>query len=499
MIMNRWRVAVTPAEVPGLVDVRPGWVSDWSSWLRTAEVAPGMPFLVSPRFEYDVRLNGFFRSPRMWSSSPRTQVGYARDLAAFLTFVWTARGVTRWDAVSDKDHLAYLYWRRHDPDGPLVAAATWNRELTGVNQFFRWAVWAGHVPTNPIPQQARRAAPVTAGWAGRSTLDEQRPATVARDTSAARVQWLPAASYRRWRDVGVRGFTAHGLPEPGFRGRWAGRNAVFCDLMIRTGLRLSEQAALTIVEVPRERDGAAYQPFWLPEAIAKGGSARTVYVPGSVVSDLVAYRDCDRVEVIERARAEGRYARIRRPLVVEDPYCRTPRATAVGGQRVKVASLTGEQRLRLLVETEEGLEPAAWWLGEHGLPLSVARWKKMFEEANDRCRAVSVALAVHPHMLRHSFAVITLEQLQRGHLAALGGLSDEQRGHYVRVFGDPLDWVRRLLGHRSVVSTQIYLHTLAELEAQTRRALVPDDWTAPPALADVNAVGSAQAIGGGAG
>jgi integrase len=47
----------------------------------------------------------------------------------------------------------------------------------------------------------------------------------------------------------------------------------------------------------------------------------------------------------------------------------------------------------------------------------------------------------------------------------------------VRVFGDPLDWVRRRLGHRSVVTTQIYLHTLAELDMETRLALVPDDWT----------------------
>ncbi|GAA2788233.1 hypothetical protein GCM10010470_23490 [Saccharopolyspora taberi] len=36
----------------------------------------------------------------------------------------------------------------------------------------------------------------------------------------------------------------------GFRGRWAGRNAAFCDLMVRTGMRLTEQASLTIFELP---------------------------------------------------------------------------------------------------------------------------------------------------------------------------------------------------------------------------------------------------------
>jgi hypothetical protein len=50
------------------------------------------------------------------------------------------------------------------------------------------------------------------------------------------------------------------------------------------------------------------------------------------------------------------------------------------------------------------------------------------------------------------------------------------------VFGDPLDWVRRRLGHRSVETTQKYLHTLAELEMETRMALVGDAWEDPRLL-----------------
>jgi hypothetical protein len=75
--------------------------------------------------------------------------------------------------------------------------------------------------------------------------------------------------------------------------------------------------------------------------------------------------------------------------------------------------------------------------------------------------------------------VVTLEQLQRGHIIALAELSEEARGHYTRIFGDPLDWARRRLGHSSVITTQIYLHALAELEMHTRMALVPDDWEDP--------------------
>ncbi len=150
-----------------------------------------------------------------------------------------------------------------------------------------------------------------------------------------------------------------------------------------------------------------------------------------------------------------------------------------GDATVKVAHLDPMARRELLVETECGLEPAAFWLGEDGLALSSSTWKGVFADANARCDRAGVDLRCHAHMLRHTFAVVTLEQLQRGHVAALAELNVEQRGHYTRIFGDPLDWVRRRLGHRSLTATMVYLHALAELEMHTRMALVPDGWEDP--------------------
>jgi hypothetical protein len=82
--------------------------------------------------------------------------------------------------------------------------------------------------------------------------------------------------------------------------------------MVRTGLRLSEQAALTVFDVPLGRGEGGYQRFWLSEAVAKGRSARWVYVPASIALDLAAYVEWDRAEVVEQARAAGRYAAWRR-------------------------------------------------------------------------------------------------------------------------------------------------------------------------------------------
>jgi integrase len=95
------------------------------------------------------------------------------------------------------------------------------------------------------------------------------------------------------------------------------------------------------------------------------------------------------------------------------------------------------------------------------------------------CRSAGVDLWVHPHSLRHSFAVVALEQLQRGHIANQADQNPDQRRTYSMIFGDPLDWVRRRLGHRSVVTTQIYLDALAELEMETRMMIVPDEWEDP--------------------
>ncbi len=130
----------------------------------------------------------------------------------------------------------------------------------------------------------------------------------------------------------------------------------------------------------------------------------------------------------------------------------------------------------MLIDTGAGLAPAALWLTERGLPSRPSGWQQAFDNANERCRRLRVGWTCHAHMLRHSFAVITLEQLWRGHLRELGEMVPAQRMTYQMVYGDPLNWVRLRLGHTSVETTQIYQHTLHELEMETRMALIPDMW-----------------------
>ncbi|UOQ60659.1 hypothetical protein MUN76_01345 [Leucobacter rhizosphaerae] len=248
--------------------------------------------------------------------------------------------------------------------------------------------------------------------------------------------------------------------------------------MVRTGLRLTEQASLLVTEIP-EASGRGYSRFWLSGAVAKWGSARWVYVPASVLSDVAAYIDIDRQYVIKMAQSRGDYESSGKSVFNRGSGFVTTAIDDGVHVRTRVGNLSPAERLRLMVETDEGLEPAALWLSETGQPVAVSTWKDVFRQANARCMAKGARVHAHAHLLRHTFAVLTLEQLQRGHIAALSNLRPEQRSHYVRVFGDPLDWVRRALGHRSVTTTQVYLHALEELELETRLALIPDEWSDP--------------------
>ncbi|MEV0888562.1 site-specific integrase [Streptomyces microflavus] len=478
MSITGWRVHFTRRDAPwpraatALMEELSELFARLDTVLDTHGVPEGQPFLIGPDGGYDVALNRYFS---VWKAHApwNTQAAHARDLRTFFNFLWSSRGGCRWRDATAEDRAAYEWWRRRDERGPRVEDSSWDREVATVNQFYVWAISQDLVRGNPIRQRAAAAWSPWSGAAGGGV--RLVPAEASKAGPRREVRWLPPGSYRLWRDVGLRGYGPDGLPTAGFRGRWASRNAAYADTMVRSGLRLGEQSALTLFEippVPPVASGIVNARTVLPDAISKGLSGRAVYLPVSVLRDLHEYLEWDRREAIEYGRARGFYVPTRRSLVVEDPA--RPRVR-LGGRWVPVARLDAAERRRLLVAGDQGFEPAMVWLNQWGLPMSVSGWKQVFADANARCAAAGVGVRTSPHGLRHSFAVITLELLWRGHVQALGELNAEQRLTYQRVFGDPLNWVRIRMGHRSVTTTAIYLHTLQELEMRTRLELVPED------------------------
>jgi hypothetical protein len=393
-----WQVHFTRRRLPWPSKPRP-LLPLWEpaglvGWLDAEDIPEGLPFLLDPVGGYDVELNRYLLRAQISAAPKNTQRAIAYDLANWLSVLWCNRRQTDWREATSDDRTAYQRWRRTDPAGPHVEGSTWAREVTSVNGFDRWAVRQGLVAQNPIEQRPVRERLGHNRWAG----GQQAPAEHPHDARRHKLAWLPPASYRTWRDVGVRGYRPDGLADASFRGRHAARNSAFCDLMVRTGLRLAEQTSLTRFELPDLEPARVQVPFWLPAAIAKCGSARWVYVPAGVLGAVWDYVELERAEAVERAQAAGRYERLDGALVVEDPS--RPRVR-IGRRWVGVARLDPEERARLLLRTPQGLEPAALWLRDDGLPTTTKAWQGVFTDANARCRRHGVRLRCHPHMLRH--------------------------------------------------------------------------------------------------
>lgn len=83
-------------------------------------------------------------------------------------------------------------------------------------------------------------------------------------------------------------------------------------------------------------------------------------------------------------------------------------------------------------------------------------WQGVFRTAGDRCSELGRRdlMRVTPHMMRHTFAVNLLEQLERERLknaSPMGGIRE------IDMISSMTE-VQRRLGHTSPTTTAIYLH-----------------------------------------
>ena len=284
-----------------------------------------------------------------------------------------------------------------------------------------------------------------------------------KDVRVANVKWVTPRTYRLWRDIGLRGYSGDGVPEPGWRGRNDGRNAAFADLLFDSGLRLREGGCLLTVEVPVPMIGQAYCEGSVAAAIAKRRE-RSFYVPAATLSAIAGYIATTRRGAIRRAQRAGRYEQLAGKLIV---------TTAAAGQRrlawedglgrrgeFPVTAIDERQRRRLFMRGDEGLEPLQLWLTDSGLPMDYRSWNAVFTAANARCLRWGKPISITPHSCRHSFALKMLVTLQRG-LDTRYGLDKEDRDHLRSVYGNAFTLVKDLLGHRSEQTTRdIYLEPL---------------------------------------
>ncbi|MEU6740057.1 hypothetical protein [Streptosporangium sandarakinum] len=282
------------------------------------------------------------------------------------------------------------------------------------------------------------------------------------------MKWLSRRAFRLWRNVGLGGMLPSGLEDEGWRGRCAGRDTAFADLLYSSGLRRREGGTLLTFELPAlgQRN---YYAGKVGQAVAKR-AGYTFYVGHPALQRVEGYRMSTRALAVARARAGGVYERLPDLRVVREVN-RAGRVRWTGrdgraGENA-LGRLTASERMRLFVDGEDGLEPAMLWLSETGLPLEYTSWTKVFERASNRCAALGLEVFATPKMLRHSMALRMLISLHNA-LDRRLRLTPAQRLHYEEVYGQVWLMVKDMLGHRSEqVTRDVYLEPVRGLQPES--------------------------------
>jgi site-specific recombinase XerD len=434
----------------------------WQDWdvEREPLIRSGMPVLI----ENDLRLEDdagprasalvnrwLGELPVSGAPSPNTWEAYARALRDWLAFLGE-RGVAAFDS---RDRLravlsVYAEYRLAGPPAVRLAESSWNLHVTAVARFYEWAVDEGHAT----------AVPFTYAWARRFVHGEAR--TVRRNLAKLRDP-KPATTIKYLEPdfaelfvQALEGLQPGGAPDPGFRGHDPSRNATMARFVLASGLRRREFTYLLAPEVPPLPPEPTVLPVLLPVPgkIAKGGKQRTTWVSYDALAAVHRYLELERPLAAEGSswRPDPRRGE---PLVVTYADWR---GGVINGRRRPWSGLGPSERLRLVDEQGGSLLLA---VQRDGAPF--VDWATVFRRASDRIRDRFEPRFpnVYPHRLRHSFSLGTLEDLVSGYYAQAAKLvADTGNNAALALYltkADPIQVLRDLLGHSSVLTTQVYL------------------------------------------
>jgi integrase len=485
-----WRVFWVPRdEVRSAVRRRvlAGW-EDLAAREDEVGIRAGDPIFLTPDYTVDWVLGLFGQSTKFRRYTSETRRNYATDIVLLLTFLFQ-RG-RRWTEAVARDLEDFEHWRRFAEANPgRIGGTKWDRELAAFAGLYRWAVENGHVRRNPVAMEQ---------VVGREGDVLTVPAARAKDAKSSNVHWLTPRTWRRWIDIGLRGHTRDGVPEPGWVGRVEDRNVAFVRLLTSSGLRRAEGGSLLTFEAPTSRlDGGRYYRGIVAAEVTRSKKRRTFYMSADAVGEIESYVDSTRALAIRQAQRKGRYDQIPGRRVVtavtkgRAPLVRWRDEDGVAGERA-LDRLTVRERMGLFTEGPRGLEPLWLWLNEQGMPFQVHSWDAVFTGANKRCERVltppgRVGLDPHqvfapyatPHSARHSFALYMLVVL--GTLMDQKyGLSPEERRDFRQLYGDPWFMVQCLLGHASRETTvERYLAPVADLQLRSMLAGATELESAP--------------------
>jgi integrase len=153
------------------------------------------------------------------------------------------------------------------------------------------------------------------------------------------------------------------------------------------------------------------------------------------------------------------------------------------------------ERLIHVDRAGEQVGPLWLWLGENGQPIKRESWQSIFRRANERCRRFDIPIEVHPHTLRHCFAVQMLGLLLRETLRVLGRRGDRRlTTEQIRrlLVGSPMRKLQLLLGHKQEATVYAYLDVLDEAQEIVLAALA--EWDVQAAALEAVTAGAGMLV-----
>jgi site-specific recombinase XerD len=454
--------------------------------LRRAGVREGQPFMLGADGLYDVNLNRFFRELDGWGVRSQNGIAaYSRDVMLFCRFLHESRGgKTIWEC-DGADLRAFKVARLRTPGPHQVSASTWRRSIAALDKWVRWSIGEGLLAAEPF-RYVDRSVVTPQGVKQLRVNAEQEP-----DPPTRPVAFLPFEDYLLWRNVGLRGELPDGSEDPTWRGRHGERNALFADLLVYSGMRLGEAASLLVGEVPALAGTRLVGALQVSAAVAKRGKGRTVFVNQRTLRGLHHYLEIERDGLVSRHRAAGAYDVFPDALGVRGLGRHALTLTDKRGSW-SYAKLDVATRQRLVRMADgRAVEPLWLWLGEGGRPVQAATWQSAFRRANQRCTRFDLPLEVHPHTLRHTFAVHMLGLLLRQTVRALGQREDQRLTHAEvkrLLIGNPMRKLQLLLGHSDESTVYTYLDVLDEAQEIVLSALA--EWDVQAEVLDQGADGT---------
>ncbi|MBH1934970.1 site-specific integrase [Streptomyces sp. AV19] len=437
----------------------------WESWGLSSQptVPERMPVLIDEDLRFEdaagprttTVLNQWLQElPALGCPAPESWETYARVARDWTVFL-AERGIHLFDtrAQLKRGLSVYAVHRAIGPVKARFAASTWNQHMSILSGLYGWAV----------DEQYASAVPFTYKQAATMYGDQVRMQPV---NLAKRRMPKPHVTIKYFEEdfedlflKGLAGLCPDGSEDPCYRGRTTARNAAVGGFALSNGMRRQEFTYLLSCEVPAlpRRRSALPIRFPVPAGITKGRKFRTTWTTYDALTRLHQY-----IRMQRALAATG--SSWRPPSRWGDPLVVTEAGEAggrVNGERVAWAELTPRER-RLLVAPGGGSMLLA--LQADGSPF--LDWGTVFKRTSQRIRERFEPRFPHtaPHRCRHTFAIRTLERLVGGYYAQAAKLvkdtdADAALALYLSKT-DPVMVLRDLLGHSSVLTTEVYLRRL---------------------------------------